>query len=153
MSTSPHGHDARHLGEDATAPIVYPMNQVLAVLDDEDALTAAYDELTRSGFLASEVHVACGPERADALRASTGRRGLAGLATRIADAIGVQDDEMAIKARYDQAMRDGKFVARVAAPTEERKTLASEILRRHGAHTISFHGRFTIEGLLPPDAA
>ena len=150
MSRAPQPGDPGHHRDEPGEPVAYPTNQVLAVLDSEDATAAAVHELVGGGFLDSEVHVSCGTDRADALRASAGRRGLAGLAIRVAERLGLQDSEMEFKSRYEQAMRDGKFVVRVLAPSEERKALAVDILGRHGAHGVSYHGRYTIEDIHRP---
>ena len=143
--------DERREGAEPDAPIRYPANQVLAALDSEEQVTDAVRALTSSGFLESEVHVLCGAAAADRLGESTGRGGLAGLAIRIAERLGIADEEMEGKAQYEQALRDGRFVLGVAAPTEERKDRASEVLHAHGANMVRFHGRFAIEGLRPPD--
>jgi hypothetical protein len=66
------------------------------------------------------------------------------LANRIAESLGNDNDEMALKSRYEDALRAGHFVVAVATPTQERKDRASELLREHGAHTIASFGRFTI---------
>lgn len=131
-------------------PVRYPTNTVLGVLDTQEQLERAVAALTGGGFLDSEIHVGVGAERAEAVRTSTGRTGLAGLAARLAERLGVQDDEMEFKAHYEQAMRDGRFVVGVEAPSDARRERATEILRDHGAHAVSFHGRFTIEGIVPP---
>ena len=144
------GDVARPAGEPQAARVRYPTNQVVAVVDTEPELTGALAALTGGGFLESEIHVSCGVARADALRASTGRRGLAGLATRIAERLGIENSEMEFKARYEQALRDDRFVVRVDAPTDDRKARATEILGAHGAHTVAFHGQYAIEGLVPP---
>jgi hypothetical protein len=128
----------------------YPTNSVLGVVDAPAQLERAVAALTSGGFLADEIQVATGAAAADAVHASTGRSGLASLAVRIAERLGIQDDEMEFKAHYEQALRDGRFVVMVSAATEARKERATELLREHGAHAVSFHGRFTIEGLVPP---
>jgi hypothetical protein len=84
---------------------------------------------------------------ADRLKASTGRGGLAGVAIRVAQKLGLEDDEMSLKSVYEQALRDGSFVVLVDAPTGERKERAAEVLRQHGAHSIHYLGRFLIEGM------
>ncbi len=132
-------------------PVRYPTNSVIGVLDTEDQLDAAVRSLTAGGFLESELHVAAGAAAADAMRASTGRTGLAGLATRIAARLGVENAEMEFKAHYEEAMREGRYVLVVAAPTDDRKERATALLSAAGAHAVSFHGRFTIEGLVPPN--
>lgn len=149
MSSAPQNDDAAQYRTAADEPVEYPEHHVLAILDDEEALVAAIRELTDAGVLDSEVHVGCGTERADALRASTGRSGLSGLAIRIADRLGIQDPEMEAKERYEQAMRDGGYVLRIPAASDDRKDRIAEILTRHGAHGVSYFSRFTIERIVP----
>ena len=125
----------------------YPTDHVVAIVDTADKAGAAWTVLTHSGFLESEVTVSYGQAAADAIDASTGRTGLANMAMRIAERFGVQNDEMAMKERYEQALRDGRFVVAVLTPTEDRKELASQILRDHGGTFVNFLGRFAIEPL------
>ena len=132
-------------------PIRYPIDTVLGVVDDRERLDAIVGALLDGGFMASELEITTGSAAADAVQATTGRTGLAGLAVRLADKLGAQDEEMEYKRHYEQAMRDGRFVVMVKTPSEERKQRAAEVLREHGAHSVSFHGRFTIEGLVPPN--
>ena len=149
MSSTPQDPDAAQYRTGADEPVTYPEHHVLAVLDSEEELAAAIREMTTGGILDSDVHVGCGTERADQLRASSGRSGLAGLAIRIADQLGIEDPEMEAKARYEQAMRDGQYVLRVPAPSDERKSRVVEILQRHGAHGVSYFSKFTIERIVP----
>jgi hypothetical protein len=58
---------------------------------------------------------------------------------------------METKNRYEQAMRENRFVLSVAAPTAERREQATRILREHGAHTVAFFGKHTIEHIAPPN--
>ena len=131
----------------------YPTNHVIGVLDSAEQVAAAVTDLTAGGFMDSEVHVQCGPEHARTLEASTGRRGLEHLAIRIAEFLGIEDIEMERKDAYEAALRNGHFVILVAAATDARKDRAVELLAKHDAHTVSFHGRFTIEDILPPNQA
>jgi hypothetical protein len=57
---------------------------------------------------------------------------------------------MKVKKRSEQALRDGRYVLIVDAPTEERRELATRIVGKHGAHDVDFPGRFTIERIIPP---
>ena len=125
----------------------YPINHVIAVVDTAGQVRPVAHALMEGGFLDSEIEVTCGQAAADALDANTGRTGLAHLAIRLAERLGISNDEMAVKERYEQALRDGQFVVLVAAPTDERKTKAGQILRDHGAHFINFMGRFSMEVL------
>ena len=130
-------------------PVLYPENHVVGVVDTPAQLTSAAAALTGAGFRDSEFSVSSGRGAADAVQASTGRTGLANLAIRIAERIGIADDEMAVKNQYEQALRDGRFVVSVFAPSDERKSLAAQILRDHGGHFINFLGRRTITAMHP----
>ncbi len=139
-----------HVAEEGNL-VNYPANHVVAVVDTLSQVRALVPDLTANGFLESEIHVHSGVAHANELDESTGRGGLAGIAIRIAEALGIENVEMEVKSRYEQAMRDGHYVLVIAAPTEERKERVSEILAQHEAHSVTFHGRFTIEDIVPPD--
>jgi hypothetical protein len=128
----------------------YPTHHLVAVLDTAGQVADAVQELTTNGFPISDIQVGCGTTAADALAATTGRKGLAGLAVRVAEAIGYENFEMRVKAVVEQALRDGRFVVLVPVQEEERKDLAVRILTTHGAHTVSYHDRLTIEAIVPP---
>lgn len=128
----------------------YPLNHVVAVLDTQAQTMAVVEALRGGGFLESEINVITGAAAADTLDDSTGRTGLTGLVSRIADKIGIENIEMERKTQYENAMRDGKFVVAVLAPSDERKERATQILREHGAHTANYFRKFTIGGLIPP---
>ncbi|HEX6616941.1 MAG TPA: hypothetical protein VF046_11615 [Gemmatimonadales bacterium] len=145
--THPRRDQARESAGPANESVRYPTDHVVGILDTADQVRAAYQALTSSGFLESEVTVSSGRAAADALNANTGRTGLAHLAIRIAEKFGVNDEEMALKERYEEALRDGRFVVFVLTPTGERRERAASILRDHGAHTVNFLGKFAIEPL------
>jgi hypothetical protein len=153
MSGAQSDQEARSQADDRpTEQVRYPTHHVVAVLDTEDQVADAASALINGGFLASEVDVTTGSAAADRVDASVGRRGLRGLAIRIAERLGMTDEEMEIKDHYEQAMRDGRFVLRVDA-TEARKDLATNILSQHGAHSVNYFGRFTIETIVPPNGS
>jgi hypothetical protein len=127
------------------------MHHVLAVLDTPEQTSNAVEALTQGGFLESEIAVRTGVEWADRMNESTGRGGLTGLAMRIAGSLGLENEETETKDHYEQAVRDGRYLVRVAAPTDERKAVAMRILNEYGARDASYMGRFTIERLAPPD--
>ena len=150
------GHADREIARPASAesagPEGYPTNHVLGVVNSEEEAARTVEALTSGGFLDSEVHVAAGQAAADALHARTGRMGVGNLMIRIAERLGVADDEMEVKARYEQALRDGHFLLLVEAPTEARKERATRILGAHGAHSVNYMGRFSRTALIPPEA-
>jgi hypothetical protein len=128
----------------------YPEGHVVGVLDSVDRLAEATDALIAEGFRDSEIDVACGAAAADELKSTTGRGGLTDVLMRIGQSIGLENVEMEVKAHYEQALRDGKYVLRVATPTDERKDLAKHILAEHGASAVNYFGRYTIEVSVPP---
>jgi len=130
---------------DSPETIEYPTNRVLAILDTAQQSSCAVDGLVGGGFLESEVGVGHGPEDADRVDSSTGRRGFQDWFIRFFDRLGVQNAETEMRNRYEQALREGHTVIGVLAPTEERKDLAVKILQDCGAHFINFCGQFSVE--------
>jgi hypothetical protein len=138
----------KSMGQSAE-PVRYPEDHLLGIVDTPEKVTSVVVALADAGFRTSEISIASGPAAADALEASTGRTGLANLAIRIAERIGIANDEMAMKDRYEQALRTGGFVVSILAPTDDRKDVAAQILRGQGGHFINFLGHRTIEAMHP----
>jgi hypothetical protein len=134
-------------------PVRYPQNRVLGVIDTVSQVRGAVEALTEGGFLASEVEVLHGETASTKLAEGTGRTGLRGLAMRLIAGIGMPNDETAMKDHYADALAKGQFLVMVLAPTEERKQLATQLLREHDGHFINFLGRFTIEAMVPRRSA
>jgi hypothetical protein len=126
-------------------PTRYPTKHVVAILDDAKDTEEAVEELTSRGFLEKEIKIGSGTDLADRMSETTGRSGLAGMAMRINEALGLVNNEAEAKQRYEQAMRDGHYVVAVLAPTDERKEQALNILSSHSAHDIGYFGRLSIE--------
>jgi hypothetical protein len=151
MTGAPDHHDTSAPRQNADAPVAYPTNHVLGVVDTAEQLTAVRASLTNGGFLDSDIRAETGAERADAVDASTGRTGLAAMLIRFAERIGATDEEMETKNVYEHAMRDGRFVVLIAADTPERKERATRILREHAAHSVAYFGKHSIEHIVPPN--
>jgi hypothetical protein len=126
-------------------PVQYPENRMLAIIDTRDRLRAAIDALTRGGFLASEIEILHGAAAAKKLHEETGRTGLANLAMRFVEAIGLPNDELALKTHYANALADGRFLISVSAPSETRQRIAAQLLREHGGEDVRFFSRYTIK--------
>ena len=143
------GADHDHLNHDehSLEPIRYPRQNVVAIIDTPQQVEDAVNELTAGGFLESEIGIGSGADLADRMRETTGRSGFTAMAMRFSEALGVPNDESEMKGEYEQAMRNGRFVVAVLAPTSERKQRALDILSSHGAHDAVYFGRFLIEKL------
>lgn len=137
----------------STAPtdeqLRYPIDNLIAVVDTRAQLLETARELAESGFLASEIGALTGPAAADAIDASTGRGGIARVLIRLAEWTGLTNHEIEIKDRYEQALREHRFVIGVLAPTDERKRIAERILTANRARFIHYFNRFTIERVRP----
>jgi hypothetical protein len=151
MTSAPDHHNASTPRQGTDAPVSYPTNQVLGVVDTAAQVSAVRTSLTASGFLDPDIRVETGAERADVVDASTGRTGLAAMLIRLAERIGATDEEMETKNVYEHAMRDDRFVVAVAADTTERKDRATRILREHAAHSVAYFGKHSIEHIVPPN--
>jgi hypothetical protein len=144
--SEPHAdHTGPASAERSAERIEYPTNHLVAIVDTTEQVEPLIEALTTGGFLESEVDVGAGGELADAVGSTTGRKGWSDLAMRFAGQLGLPNDEMIVKHRYEQALRDGHFVVTVLAPSDERKNAAARILADHGARFINYLGRFSIE--------
>ena len=133
---------------DAKESIRYPTNHVVGIVAKTSA-DAVLSELRSANFQDADLHVQQGIDDADRLAASSGHTGLMGAMLRIAERLGIREDELEEKHRYEEALREGDVVILVHAPTEDRKDLAGKILSSHGAHFINFLGRYTSERIKP----
>jgi hypothetical protein len=127
--------------------VKYHENHVIGIMPTAEDAMSALGTLTQSGFLETEVTLTCGVEIADRIRASSGRSGLIGQVLQVVDRFGGGGEELEARHEYEKALRDGKLNVLVLAPTEERKRLAAEILRKHGGKFINFFGHLSIEQL------
>jgi hypothetical protein len=121
---------------------------VLGVVDDSDQVTCTLDTLSGT-FLDTELKVSCGALQAERLRASTGRKGLLDKVLQVAEFLGIDNDELEVKHRYEKALQDGRFVIHVLAKTDDRKQLAAQSLKGCGGHFINYFGGFTREAIVP----
>lgn len=147
--SSPHQNPESDPAAATQPPVRYPVDHVLGVIDTAEQLRAALAALEAGGFMSSELGVRCGEAMADRLAETTGRTGLSDLAMRFSEWIGLANDEMEVKHRYEAALREGHFIVSVAAGTDERKDAAARILREHGAHFVNFLGRRTMVLIAP----
>ncbi|HUR93296.1 MAG TPA: hypothetical protein VMY76_01850 [Gemmatimonadales bacterium] len=133
------------MNEPQASEMQYPTNHVIAIFDTAEQTGCALDALLGGGFLESEVDVSRGSEDADRVAAGTGRRGPQDWFIRLTGSIGLKNAETEMKDRYEQALRENRSVVAVLAPTEERKDLATDVLRKCGGRFINFFGSLSVE--------
>lgn len=126
-----------------SAFIGYPVDRVLAVLDDPvDAARAAAD-LTTAGVPARGITILRGDEGAARLDGTGASHGRLERARRLVSFTLM--DQLPDMAWYEGAVRGGAAVLMVRVRGDEGKRAAVTTLRAHGAHFINHYGRFATE--------
>ena len=122
-------------------------NRLLAVLDDDEAAAAATSALAVAGFAPEAVLVLRGEEDARRIDSIGNVGGRWAQARRLLSF--TLADQMVDLAVYVAALRDGRTVVSVLAPSEADRRRAREALAGAGAHFLNFFGRFATEDVTP----
>jgi hypothetical protein len=125
--------------------IAYPDRAVVAVVDDQSEADAAAAELRSAGFDDGAVTLLQGPAGADRFDGMGRAHGLGSRIRRLL-AFTVMD-QLPDFVLYERALRDGRSVLIVRAPSDADKRRAHDILRRHRGHFANYYGRFATEEL------
>ncbi len=120
----------------------YPMQRLVAVLDDETGVGQALLQLRQIGVDLSAVHVLSGTEGAALLDRRGERHGLKARLLRLLQWTASENEALEI---HDRALRDGGHVLYVPARGEDHKGRVAEALRAAGGHHLVYFGRFTTE--------
>lgn len=120
----------------------YPMQQLVAVLDDGTGVDEALQQLRQIGVDLSAVHVLSGTEGAVLLDRRGERHGLKARLLRLLQWTASENDMLEM---HDRALRDGGHVLYVPVRGEGRKGRVAEALRAAGGHHLVYFGRFTTE--------
>src|SRR5688572_19634366 len=103
----------------------YPAGNVIALMTDGAAVSAALADLTNAGFPRDKMYVLVGPAGAERLDVSGQHHGLRGRVYRMAGQVGDEHEELLRAANHLQA---GGLALRVPA-TKDEKAVAARILR------------------------
>ena len=122
----------------------YPAGNVIALMTDGDAVSAALDDLSKAGFARDKIYVLAGPAGAERLDVTGQHHGLLGRVYRIAGQLGGHEELL----RTADHLQAGGLAMRVPA-TEDDKAVAARILGQHGAVHIVYMGKLTYETLAP----
>jgi hypothetical protein len=125
----------------------YPTDHIVAIVETPRQLAAVFLDLRWRGFHTSDIGVLDSRD-AVAFQASTGRSGVVAWLIRLAERLGIRDEEAEVKARYEQALRDGHYSVKVRASDPQRVTEALRVLDAHGARFVNRFTRFTIQQLM-----
>ena len=123
----------------------YPAGNVIALMTDGDAVSAAIDDLTSAGFAREAIYVLVGPTGAESLDVAGRHHGLRGRIYRVVERVGDEREELLRAVNHLEA---GGFALRVPV-TEDDKALAARIVKEHGAVHAAYLGKATYEPLGP----
>jgi hypothetical protein len=122
----------------------YPMQRIVAVIDDDAGLRTALSALEQLGVDVAKVNVLTGPEGARLLdRFGTGH-GLRGRLLRLAQRGAFEGN--ALQA-HERALKEGRHVVFVPARGKERSSGVADALRVAGGHYLLNFRMWSIEVL------
>lgn len=116
--------------------LTYPVNKVVALMDNPDDVAVAIEDLIQAGFEREQIFVLCSPRGAERLDVSGGHHGLRGRLYRFREHLGGEREEIERAAKH---MEGGGLSIFVPAD-EERKSIAAGVLASHG-HDMIHYGK------------
>lgn len=130
--------------------IPYPTHRVVGTISDPNDARTAIQTLVTSGFAPEEIDVLHGEDDLRRLDPSGVDHGfLARFQRTLIRLAGAADEYRHLRHHVDD-VRAGRFVIMVLAPEHDRRELAADILRAHGAEFLAFYGRWSYEELTAP---
>jgi len=126
-----------------SAFIGYPVDRLLAVLDDPVSGARAAAALVAAGIPDRDITILRGDEGAARLDGTGATHGRLERARRLVSFTLM--DQLPDMAWYEQAVRGGAAVLMVRVRGDDQKATAVATLRAHGAHFINHYGRFATE--------
>jgi hypothetical protein len=126
-----------------TGFIGYPNRQVLAVLDDDEAVRRAVAALESVGVPAGNVETFAGTEAATRFDATGARHGLIARLRRVLQFSLM--DQLPAMAWYEAALREGRYVVAVRTGDRPMTLRVVAALKSAGAHFINRFGRVDTE--------
>jgi hypothetical protein len=117
---------------------------VIGVIGSGKQVGELAQALAAAGVPASDIDIAHGHAAAERLR-GTGRTGWAHLAARLTERLGIPNDEIALRNRYEEELRNGEFVVAVLAPDDARKDLVARLMSQHGGTFVNYFDRYTFQ--------
>lgn len=121
---------------------LYPIQSIIAHIDDGDSAAAAEAALRKAGWEGDDVVVASGEE---VTRVSTAAQGGRSLLQRIAGFF--PSEESQIENEFKEAAARGAWAVMVKAETDVRRDEATSILKAHRAYGLRHYGDRVITDL------
>ncbi len=122
----------------------YPMNRVVASIDDDAGLDASLRALQASGIDVTQVHVLSGADGARLLDQSGKRHGVRGRLLRLLQRGAYESDALLA---HERVLKQGGHVIYVPVHTSDERSRVVDILRRSSGHDLMHFRRWSIERL------
>jgi hypothetical protein len=123
--------------------IRYPVDRLLAVIDDAAQAAGVAAELVERGIPSPDITLLRGMEGAERLDGTGASNGLRARMRRLVDF--TVADQLVDMAWYEWAVRDGRVVIMIRVRGDGPRSMALDVLRRHSGHFINHYGRFATE--------
>jgi hypothetical protein len=131
--------------DDDRQRIRYPLDWLLAVIDDPGRAHEAASVLVAAGFAADDVKVLEGATADGSLADLPTSRGALGELIRLIQFISM--DQTPDLRLYEAALDDGRAIVAIHGGSRPRLLEARDVLAAHGAHFQNHFGRFATEEL------
>ena len=122
-----------------------PDNHILAIIKNPEEAKTVVEILNGSGFSPDDIGLLTGEPGAEKLDAATGKKGV--FAKMLTSGIDMGDRDTEYFKEYRQALLEGHTIIGVEVKSDETRDKVRQILKAHGAHFITFFGRFVTEVL------
>ena len=122
--------------------VATPLHNIVAAFHSADSMNAAIGELEKNGFARADIRSFVGQEGMKELDFDGSAHGSMAELLRSLQHIG---PDRTYLERYEKYMQDGDCILMVHAPEERQKKQASEIIRKHSEHRVTYFGTFVIE--------
>jgi uncharacterized protein (TIGR02246 family) len=126
--------------------IPYPTNRVVGTIADAEHANAAVTALVEAGFDRQSIDVLHGEEDVNRLDPTGTEHGVLERLQRALIRTGGRAEEYKHLMHHVDDVRAGRFVIMVLASERERRTMAADILDRHGAEFVGFYGKWAWQG-------
>ena len=127
--------------------IPYPTNRVVGTIADAKDARAALDSLLNQEFQPSEVDILHGEKDLHRLDPTGEEHGVLAQVQRTLIRIAGPVEEFAHLSRHVEDVRAGRFVIMVLAKEREKRDVAADVLKSHGAEFVGFYGRWAFESM------
>jgi hypothetical protein len=120
----------------------YPMNRVVAILDDDAHVDAALEALAAAGIDTTRVNVLSGTDGARLLDRAGRRHGLRSRLLRLAQRTAAEDDALRL---HEQALQDGHHIIYVPVRPRDEADRVAGLLREAGGYHLRYFRRWYVE--------